>query len=186
MATVAPAKLMTAEEFMKADLGEGTFELVRGEVIEVPPSMPEYGVICLNVGATLWNYGKKAGHGYPLSNDSAVVTERGPDTVRGADISYYSEDRWPRSEVGTKLPPVPPNLVVEVYSPGNRPGEILEKLTEYLLAGVSLVWIVYPKSRTVAIHRSLDEPPQVLREDDVIENLPELPGFRCAVADFFL
>ena len=43
MATVAPTKLMTAEEFMKADLGEGTFELVRGEVVEVPPPMPEHG-----------------------------------------------------------------------------------------------------------------------------------------------
>ncbi len=48
------------------------------------------------------------------------------------------------------------------------------------------MWIVYPKSRTVAIHRSLDEPPDVLKEDAVIENLPELPGFRCPVADFFL
>ena len=37
MATVAQTKLMTAEEFMAADLGEGTFELVRGEVVEVPP-----------------------------------------------------------------------------------------------------------------------------------------------------
>ena len=43
MATVAQTKLLTAEEFMAADLGEGSFELVRGEVVEVPPAMPEHG-----------------------------------------------------------------------------------------------------------------------------------------------
>ena len=186
MATVAPTKLMTAEEFMKADLGEGTFELVRGEVVEVAPPMPDHGRVCANVVFTLESYGRQSGSGYVLANDSAVLTRRGPDTVRGPDVCFYRHDRWPRSEVGAGLPPVSPNLVVEVISPTNRPGETLVKVGEYLEVGLPLVWIVYPKSRTVAIHRSLDEPPDVLKEDAVIENLPELPGFRCAVADFFL
>ena len=47
-----------------------------------------------------------------------------------------------------------PDLVVEVYSPGNRRGKILEKVAEYLGAGIPLVWVVYPKSRTVAMYRS--------------------------------
>jgi Uma2 family endonuclease len=186
MATEIKTKLLTAEEFMDADFGEGTFELVRGEVVQMPPSMPEHGVVCNNVAAILWHYGRQSGHGYSLSNDSAVVTERGPDTVRGADVCFYSHAHWPRSQVGTKLPPVPPDLVVEVYSPSNRPGETLDKVGEYLGAGVLLVWVVYPKSRSVAVYRSLDEPPQVLEEGAVIENVPELPGFRCPVADFFL
>ena len=48
MATVTKTKPMTAEEFMAADLGEGNFELVRGEVVEVPPAMPEHGRLCGN------------------------------------------------------------------------------------------------------------------------------------------
>ena len=87
---------------------------------------------------------------------------------------------------GVDSSPGAADLVVEVYSPGNRRGKILEKLAEYLGAGIPLVWIVYPKSRTVTMYRSLDEPPDVLKQDAVIENLPELPGFRCPVADFFL
>jgi hypothetical protein len=59
-------------------------------------------------------------------------------------------------------------------------------VAEYLTAGVSLVWVVYPKKKAVAIYRSADEPPTVLEHDAVIENLPELPGFRCLIADFFL
>jgi Uma2 family endonuclease len=186
MATASPTKLLTAEEFMNADLGEGTFELVRGEVIKLPPTMPEHGVVCANVVLLLGNYGRQSGFGYALSNDPGVQTERAPDTVRGPDVCFFSHERWPRSEVGRKLPPVPPNLAVEVYSPGNRRGQILEKLAEYLTAGVSLVWIVYPKTCSVSIYRSEDEAPLVLKEGETIENLPELPGFRCAVAEFFL
>jgi Uma2 family endonuclease len=177
---------MTAEEFMKADLGEGTFELVRGKVIELPPTMPEHGRVCINVGVALELYGRQSAFGYALGNDAGVQTERDPDTVRGPDVCFFSHDRWPRSEVGRKLPPVSPNLVVEVYSPGNRRGRILEKLGEYLAAGVSVVWIVYPKTRSVSIYRSEDEAPVVLKEGEFIENLPELPGFRCPVADLFL
>ena len=81
MATDVKTKLLTAEEFMAADLGDGTFELVRGEVIQVPPTMPEHGVVCANVVIALGNYGRQTGYGYPLANDSAGVTERGPDTV---------------------------------------------------------------------------------------------------------
>jgi Uma2 family endonuclease len=186
MATDVTTKLLTAEEFMAADLGDGNFELVRGEVIQLPPPMPEHGVICVNVAFVLAKYGRETGYGYALSNDSAVVTERGPDTVRGADVSFYSHERWPRSQVGWKLPPVQPNLAVEVVSPGDRRGEILTKVAEYLASGVLLVWVVYPKKKAVAIYRSADEPPVVLEHDAVIENLPELPGFRCPVADFFL
>ena len=186
MATDVKTKLLTAEEFMAADLGEGTFELVRGEVIQVPLAMPEHGLVCANVVFLCESYGRQTGYGYALANDSAVVTERGPDTVRGADVCFYSKERWPRSQVGSALPPVSPDLVVEVYSPGNRRGEMLEKVVEYLAVGIPLVWVVYPKSRQVVIYRSADEPPDVLKQDAVIENLPELPGFRCPVADFFL
>jgi Uma2 family endonuclease len=185
-ATQPQTKLMTAEEFMAADLSDGTFELVRGQVVEVPPPMPEHGRVCGNACFALETYGRQSGRGYALSNDSAVLTERGPDTVRGADVCFYSHARWPRSEVGKTLPPVPPDVAVEVYSPSNRRDSMSRKVTEYLVAGTLMVWVIYLASRSAAIFRSDDEPPLVLREGDVIENLPELPGFCCAVADLFV
>jgi Uma2 family endonuclease len=161
------------------------FELVRGEIIEMPPPMPEHGRVVVNAGFALESFGRQSGFGYCLSA-SAVLTERGPDTVRGPDISFYSQARWPRSEVGRGLPPIPPDLAVEVVSPSDRPGKISAKVAEYQGVGIPLIWVVYPASRVVVIHRSDGQPPLVLREGDAIENLPELPGFRCPVADFFV
>ena len=138
MATVAEPKLLTAEEFMAADLGEGNFELVRGEVVEVPPAMPDHGRVCMKASFVLETYGRQTGLGYALTNDSAVLTERGPDTVRGPDVCFYSHTRWPESQLGDGLPPVPPDLAVEVVSPRNHPSEMLRKISEYLAVGVSL------------------------------------------------
>jgi Uma2 family endonuclease len=187
LATATKTHLMTALEFMAADLGDGTFELVRGEVVEMaPPPMPEHGFVCANVAGLLWHYGRQSGHGFPLSNDSGVLTERDPDSVRGPDVCFYSHARWPRAQVGNTLPPVPPDLAVEVVSPGNRNATIMKKVFEYLEAGVALVWVLYPKRRQVVMYRAADDELISLHEHDVIENLPELPGFRCSVSDFFV
>jgi Uma2 family endonuclease len=124
--------------------------------------------------------------GYALSNDPAVLTERGPDTVRGPEVCFYSHARWPESKLGSGLPPVPPDLAVEVVSPGNRPSEMLRKISEYLAVGVSLVWVIDPPRRRLAVYRPGELFPFFLNEGEILENLPELPGFRCPVADFFL
>jgi len=185
MATVAQPKLLTAEEFMAADLGEGKFELVRGEVIPMPPTRPKHGRICTKIGFALESFGQQTGYGYCLTG-SAVATERGPDTVRGPDVCFYSHARWPESEIGDGLPPVPPDLAVEVVSPRNRSGELLRKIGEYLETGVPLVWVVYPKTRRVAVYRSDEEEPIIFKDGEFLENFPELPCFRCPVAAFFV
>jgi Uma2 family endonuclease len=185
MATAAQTKLLTAEEFMAADLGEGTFELVRGEVIEVPPTMPEHGRVVINVGYVLESFGRQSSYGFCLA-ESAVATERDPDTVRGPDVSFYSHARWPRSQVGRTLPPVPPDLAVEIVSPSNRAGKLLRKVGEYLDAGAAMVWVVYPRRRRVAVYRPGEEEPIIFKDDEILENFPELPGFRCPVADLFV
>ncbi len=186
MATATPTKLLTAEEFMAAELGEGKFELVRGEIVEMsPPPMPEHGRVQANVTVVLELFGRQSGFGYCLT-ESGVLTRRSPDTVRGPDVCFYSHARWPRSQVSNSLPPVPPDVVVEVISPGNRLAEIQKKVSEYLGAGVSVVWVVYPQQQRVVVYRADADEPMTLDAGAVIENLAELPGFRCLVSDFFV
>ncbi len=186
MASTPTRTLLTAEEFMERYAAvEGWHELVRGEVIELPPPNFEHGLICSNVVQILGSFAKQTGLGYVLCNDSAVQTTHGPDSVRGADISYYSHARLPRVRSMPAIPVVVPDLIVEVRSPSDRPGEIRAKVVEYLAAGVLMVWVVDPKRRTVVVHRPDQPEPISLAEAEVLENLPELPGFRCPVADVF-
>lgn len=183
MATVS--KTITAEEFLEMDLGEGTFELIEGEVVEMPQAGPEHGLICGNSSYLFGHYARQSGLGYTMTNDSPVLTRREPDTVRGGDVCFYLREAWPREKVGSGLIPVPPLLVLEVLSPSNRPSDIFEKTVEYLRVGVRMVWLIDPPTRRVIIYRPHEPAPAIYRDGDTIENLPELPGFRAAVSDFF-
>lgn len=185
MATTGAKKPITVEEYLETDLGDGVFELVRGVVVEYPPGMPIHGLICGTAAFLLADFGSRSGLGYALCNDTSILTGRGPDTVRAADVCFFSESRWPRDEVGWTLPPVAPDVIIEVYPPGDSLREFRTKIHDFLDAGTLMVWVVRPDRRTVTVYR-LDEPtPAVLGAEQFLENLPELPGFRCRGADFF-
>lgn len=77
---------------------------------------------------------------------------------------------------------MPPDLAVEVLSPSDRPRQLLDKIGEYLQAGVRLVWVIDPGLERAAIHRSLTDvrevgPSGVLDGEDVLQ------GFSCLLQD---
>ena len=75
-----------------------------------------------------------------------------------------------------------PDLAVEVLSPDDRSRDILDKVGEYLQAGVPLVWVIDPKRRTAAAYRSLTDV-RTLGPDDALDGADVVPGFRCALAE---
>lgn len=50
------------------------------------------------------------------------------------------------------FPPVAPDLVVEVVSPGSTAAEIQRKTQDYLKAGVRLVMVAYPDTKSIVVH----------------------------------
>lgn len=80
------------------DNGEPT-ELVRGRIVPKNMPAPKHGFCCNKIGRIVGNFTDDHDLGRVMSNDSGVVTERGPDTVRGADVCYYSYERLPRGPI---------------------------------------------------------------------------------------
>jgi Uma2 family endonuclease len=186
-ATTSKPKLMTAEEFYdwanRPENDDKWFELVRGEVIELPsPELP-HGVVAGNAVWILNGYARRRRKGYVASNDSGVILERDPDTVRGPDVALY-EDVHSFDELPRKYGEIPPRLAVEVLSPSDRADRIITKITDYLRNGVELVWLIDPEARTVTVYRP-DKGPRVYKENEELSCEDVLPGFRCCVADFF-
>lgn len=183
MATVTE-KLLTAEAYRQLpDVGQPT-ELVRGKV--VPMNMPgsRHGKACARVSYYLQRYLEDHDVGHVMSNDTGVITERGPDTVRGADVAFYSYERIPKDQVPDGYPQVAPEVVVEVRSPSDRWSDLLEKVSEYLKAGVNVVLVVDSESETVQIFRE-KQPALTLKRDDTL-TLAEVPGeFTVPVAQLF-
>ena len=80
--------------------------------------------------------------------------------------------------------PGPPDLAVEVVSPGDTTREIDEKVKAWLDAGALAVWVVSPTWRTVTIYRSATDI-KVLTERRRASGGDVVPGFRCRVAEIF-
>lgn len=188
MGTVETAtRPMTAEEFcdwvQRPENANKWFELVRGEVMELPAPLKIHGVICMNLGRLLGNFVFAQGKGYLTGNDSGVILERDPDTVRGPDLAYY-EDAVTFDELHPKYGEVLPRLAVEILSSSDRYTRITEKVNDYLNGGVELVWLIEPELKSVTVWRK-GQQPQILKVDQELTGEGVLPGFRCPVADLF-
>lgn len=182
MSTITQKKLLTAEEFfLLPNPGDGSQqELVRGEIITMPPPGGMHGVCCLKAGRRIGNFVEDGPGGTVTCNDTGFVTERGPDSVRGPDISYWSKERLKEVPVGYIT--ISPDMLVEVLSPSNTSKQIREKLKEYFAKGVRLVWVIAPEDRTLTIYRQPDEG-RLLHETASVTGEDVLPGFECRVSD---
>src|SRR5690242_2478155 len=111
-----------------------------------------------------------------MSNDSGVVTERDPDTVRGPDVSYYSYKRLPKGPLLEGYLDVAPDAAIEVRSPTDSWARTTGRVYELLEASVTVVCVLDPRTESMTVFQS-DAPPRVLYKGDTL-TLPEvLAGF---------
>ena len=93
-----------------------------------------------------------------------------------ADLAFVRRERLP-------VPPpsgfadIAPDLVIEVLSPNDRPGEVLSKIGDWLDAGVLLVWIIDPQRGDARVYRA-DGSQDHLGVHDWLDGESVVPGFR--------
>lgn len=185
--TTIPTTLMTASEFWefvhRPENRDRIFELERGKVVELSRPGEVHGVVCANAIWILGNYIRRRRKGYACGNDTGVIWEWEPDTVKGPDVLFYDKN-LPFGELNPKWTEEVPALVVEVRSPNDRMSKINRRIAQFLTWSVPLVWLVDSEDQTVTIyHRG--QPHEVLEADQELTGEDILPDFRCRVADFF-
>jgi Uma2 family endonuclease len=176
--------LMTAEEFLRLPNDGKPKELKRGKVVLMHVPVPRHGQICGQVYYLLRRYLEDQALGHVVCNDSGVVTEHDPDTVRGADVVYYSYGRVAPGPFPQGYLPVVPELIFEVRSPTDRRGAILAKVAEYLEAGVGVVCVLDQMTERCQVYRS-DEDVQIFAAEQELTLPDVLPEFRVVVRRFF-
>ncbi len=157
-------------------------ELVDGTLVEKAMSA-EGAFLATLIARWLGNFVEELGDtGMILGSDGMLRIM--PGLVRIPDVSYTSWDKLPKRKVPTApVPHLVPDLAIEVYSPGNRRGEMRRKLGEYLGAGIAEVWMVYPKSRTIRVYRAGAESVHYAVGDTLVSTV--LPGFQIELAKVF-
>jgi Uma2 family endonuclease len=177
-------RLLTADEFALLDIDQPA-ELVRGVVVLMNVPWPRHGEICGQVVYLLRRFLQEHPLGRIVSNDSGVITERDPDTVRGADVAFYSFARVPRGPLGRGYLSVVPELVVEVRSSSDRWVDVHVKVGEYLRAGVTFVCVLDDVGTTAHIFQA-DEAPRILTAEQELTFPGVLDDFRVPVGQFFV
>lgn len=202
---MATIQRMTFEDLAALPDDENRHELVRGEIIEMPPPQGDHGqlefrlarLIERHLDATArrggWDEsqgenrrdllvgmvaGGEAGVRFTLPDD--------PDQTRGMDLCYLSPDQVARyrGAGGKGYFRELPALVVEVISPSEKAAYVEQKVADYLVGGAQLVWLIFPTVHTVRVHRT-DYTTAAIPADGTLSGEAILPGFTVPVSTLF-
>ena len=183
MTTTASSHLYSVEEAKLLEDAEA-YELIDG-VLKMRQMGAESSEIEAWIIAVLVRFARPGRSHVVLGPSAAlhIFPER-PRYFRRPDVSVIARSRLedgvaPRGDLY-----LAPDLAVEVLSPNDKAYEMDEKLGDYLRAGVRMVWIVYPESRTLMLYRPA-EPALRLSADEEIPGFDVLPGFQAHVRDLF-
>jgi Uma2 family endonuclease len=173
--------LLTFEEFERLPDQPGKRELLKGELVELPPAKYRHNklaeLILERVKAAV-----RAAHarglaadlgesyremGYQLERDSYVQ----PD----ASVTHAGQTVTPNDYLWGA-----PAIAIEVISPSNTAQDIDFKIQLYFEFGACEAWVVHPKTGHVVVHTA-----QGLRKITAGELLttPLIPGLQISVGD---
>lgn len=177
-------QLVTAEELWAMPEVPGKrYELVKGELIEVPGAGYLHAQLVNALLRRLDAFVAAHDLGAVFGGGLGYVIAHTPDVVRIPDLSFIAKGRLPSADAQGFVP-FAPDLAIEIVSPGDRAVAVYGKVREYLEAGTRLVWVLWPKYRTVSVHT----PGGVTRElgpDDELDGGDVLPGFRTRAGELF-
>ena len=179
MSTTTQTHLMTLEEYMNLDDDSHRHELIKGELLTMPPPQFEHGRVSANLVLILGLH-IRANRLGQICTETGYHLESDPDTVLGPDVSFVSKDR---DLYVDGYYPGPPDLAIEVLSPGDRKGYVERKLTIWLETGTRSVWLVDPRRRTVEVISSLSDRRTLHETDELVDDT--VPGFCIKVSEIF-
>jgi Uma2 family endonuclease len=177
-----PGEATESDVLALHDHEDRLFELIDGVLVEKAMGYRE-SMLALFIAAALDAFVQRANLGIVTGADGMMRLF--PRNVRIPDVAYVAWNRVPDGRVPTApIPDLAPDLAVEVLSKSNTKAEMARKRREYFAAGCSLVWIVDPDARSVAIFTSEDQS-LLLNENDQLSGDFLLPGFQLSIRELF-
>jgi len=141
------------------------------------------GRIAVLVARLLENYANPIQAGQAFGSDCGYqIFRHAPKLVRYPDVSFVRKGRLPDDEPPDENLKVVPDLVVEIVSPNDLAENVETRVTDFVRAGVPLIWVIYPSTRCVRVLKQGASSP-ILFETDELQGGDVLPGFSCRVSE---
>lgn len=177
--TAKRKRRMTEQEFMRLPDDGRKYELVNGEVKEMPAG-GKHGAIGLRIGHRVIPYTQGLGYAFDSSTGFRMIN----GNIRSPDVSFLIKERLPGGEPPVGFVDGAPDLAIEVVSPSDEMPELLRKVAEYFESGSQQVWLLFPEKQRVNLYFSPIDMVVLLAEDEITGG-DLLPGFRCQVKELF-
>ncbi|MCS7016830.1 MAG: Uma2 family endonuclease [Gemmatales bacterium] len=182
MTALLEAPPLTAEDLLRRS-DDRRYELVDGKLVEKTMAATAT-LVASEIHGLLWNHCRSTSSGAVfLSEQGYQCFPHRPNTVRFPDVSFITRARL-SPDLAEGYIRIVPDLVVEVLSPTDLARDVSRRITDYLRAGVRLLWVVDPEARLVFVYHQ-GRPGLILTEHDYLEGEDVLPGFRVAVREIF-
>ena len=181
MSTVL-AKIFGLDDLAALPEFRPALEFYGGRVIQKMSPRWNHAIIQPDLAASINAFARPRGMGRAVTE--LRCTYGGESHV--FDLTFWAQDRIPdpaaREAVGGI--PTPPDLAVEILSPGQTVGELSRKLRSAIRRGVRLGWLVDDRRRQVHVLRP-GVRARVLEVGAVLDGGEVLPGFALSVAEIF-
>lgn len=177
---------LTLEEFLALPETEPPSEYIDGEVVQkVSPSW-YHALVTHRLNFLLGLYLASHSQEAIVANELRHASSSGTGRVYIPDISVFSWANIPDDDETHRGGPVgtAPDLAVEVLSPGDSVGRVLEKADFYMQVGTSLLWIIDPELQTITVYRP-GKAPEVFKSPATLDASPVLPSFALPLESLF-
>ncbi len=185
LAEIAEQKTITADALYQKPPEERRGELVKGVFVKMSPAGHTHGRIAATILILIGQFVRQTREmGQLYTAETGFLLSREPDTVRAPDAAFVTAERAAQQASELGFFDGAPDLAVEVISPSETVESVEAKLIDYLEAGTQIVWLVYPRTQTIMVYRSLTDA-EVLTIIDDLKGGDLLPGFSAPVKEIF-
>lgn len=162
----------------------GRYELIDGQLVERNMGAKS-SYAATNVLVLMGYFVRSNSLGLVFQADCGYqIFPEEPNRVRFADVSFIRRGRLPEDHPPDGHNRLSPDLVIEAVSPRDTAYEVEGKIEQWLRAGVRLVWVIYPDTHRVQVHRP-DGTVTKLQSEDQLVGEDVVPGFQCQVTEIF-
>ena len=134
---------------------EEAYEVGGGKVVE-EPFLGVYEMRLCNRLARWINLFDPSEHFGEVVIEMLFILDQTPMLRRRPDVAFVSRERWPADRPVSREAAwdVVPDLAVEITSPPDVVGNLMNKIEEYFAAGVRLIWVIHPGQRRLYAYNS--------------------------------
>jgi Uma2 family endonuclease len=180
-----PPDIAVEAEWLRTFEDEHHFEWIDGKLKEKPVMGAKANRIAAILIRLLDAYANTHQLGFVLAPECGYqIFPHEPKKVRKPDVSFIVRGHLPGDRFPDGHMTVPPDLEVEVVSPNELAEDTEARVADYLAAGVRLIWIIYPTTRSAWVVRR-DGTAARLTETQELSGEDVVAGFTCPLRTLF-